>query len=215
MRLNQFIAQAAGVGRRKADQLIAAGQIKVNDQPALIGQNVELTDAITLDETLLQLPQNQTVMLNKPVGYVCSRDGQGSQTIYNLLPAQLHNLKPVGRLDKDSSGLLLLTNDGELAHQLTHPRFEKEKMYHIELDKPLSVPDQQAIENGVKLEDGISKLALESDGSKWIVQMHEGRNRQIRRTFGALGYRVTRLHRVTFGTYRLGQLRSGQYTSVD
>jgi pseudouridine synthase len=154
-------------------------------------------------------------MLHKPVGYVCSRDGQGSKTIYDLLPTKLHQLKPVGRLDKDSSGLLLLTNDGELANRLTHPSFEKEKVYEISLDKPLARPDRAQIEQGVLLEDGLSKLQVKPLGNEhWQVTMREGRNRQIRRTFSALGYRLQALHRTQFGTYRLGRIAPGEYTVV-
>lgn len=160
-----------------------------------------------------------TIMLNKPSGYVSSREGQGSRTVYDLLPAELHTLKTVGRLDKDSSGLLLLTSDGTLAHELTHPSFQKVKAYEVTLDKPLQPLHRQMIsDHGITLEDGVSKLELErlhdGDECKWIVRMHEGRNRQIRRTFESLGYNLPRLHRTHFGKYMLGGLKLGSYTQI-
>lgn len=151
--------------------------------------------------------------------YVCSRDGQGGKTIYDLLPPELHHLKPVGRLDKNSSGLLLLTNDGQLAQQLTHPSFQKTKVYNIALNKPLEPLHHQMIsDHGVVLEDGISKLQLqrmnETDNNNWKVIMSEGRNRQIRRTFDSLGYNVVKLHRTQFGPYKLNQLASGKFDDL-
>lgn len=216
MRLNQFIALATGVGRRAADRLITEQRIRVNGQIAKLGQSVDQEDKVTLDGKLLTTHGSRlvTIMLNKPTGYVCSRQGQGSQTIYGLLPVELHQLKPIGRLDKDSSGLLLLTNDGQLANQLTHPRFHKQKVYEVALDKPLAAADQARIEKGLELEDGISKLALSGSQKVWTVTMHEGRNRQIRRTFAALNYQVTKLHRVEFGSYKIGQLPSGQFIDI-
>jgi 23S rRNA pseudouridine2605 synthase len=158
-------------------------------------------------------------MLNKPVGYVCSRNGQGSKTVYDLLPPEYQQLKTVGRLDKDSSGLLLLTNDGQLAQELTHPSQQKRKVYEVTLDKPLQPLHRQMIsDHGVSLEDGPSKLELErqhdGDDTKWIVTMHEGRNRQIRRTFAALGYEVIQLHRTKFGNYQLGTLQKGKLKAL-
>jgi len=211
MRLNKFVASATGMSRRKADDVIAEGRVKVRNNVAGLGLKVEAKDTVTLDDKPLHLKENVTIMLNKPVGYICSRNGQGSQTIYDLLPPELHNLNAVGRLDKDSSGLLLLTNDGELAYKLTHPSFEKDKVYEIELDKALPAEGKAAIEHGVKLEDGSSALQLNGKDKKWIVTMSEGRNRQIRRTFEKLDLVVTKLHRIQFGSYSLADLAKGKY----
>jgi len=155
-------------------------------------------------------------MLNKPVGYVTSRRGQGGQTVYDLLPTDLHHLKPVGRLDKNSSGLLLLTDDGHLANELTHPSFQKIKVYEVTLDSELLPKDVERISHeGIKLDDGISKFQLDyisdDDHFKWRVTMTEGRNRQIRRTFEKLGYKVLSLHRTHFGPYQIGSLLSSEY----
>lgn len=221
MRINKFIAQATGLGRRPADTAIASGRVTVNGLKPSVGQDVSDKDVITLDGHVLD--QNlraatvpKTILLNKPVGYVVSRQGQGSHTIYDLLPAAYHHLKPIGRLDKESSGLLLLTSDGQLAFDLTHPSKQKSKVYEITLDQPLRPLHRQMIsDHGIMLADGLSKLQLERleerDDNQWRVTMHEGRNRQIRRTFAALGYTVTRLHRTDFGNYHLNDLSTGQY----
>jgi 23S rRNA pseudouridine2605 synthase len=221
MRINKYVALATGMSRRAADTAISEGRVLVNNKRPSSGYSVAHNDQVTLDSRTITTDVNiMTIMLNKPVGFVCSRDGQGSKTIYELLPAELHHLKPIGRLDKDSSGLLLLTNDGQLAHELTHPSREKQKVYEITLDKPLQPLHRQMIsDHGVQLEDGPSKFELtrqqDGDDTKWIVTMHEGRNRQIRRTFAALGYAVVRLHRTAFGTYALERtLSPGSFMNI-
>ena len=216
-RLNKFVALALGVSRRQADELIDQGKVTVNDQPAKLGQRVTTTDIIHYGNKPLTAQSHQLILLHKPVGYLCSRASQGGvPTIYELLPKDLHHLKPVGRLDKDSSGLILLTNDGDFAHQMTHPSFYKIKRYLVTLDQPLQPLHRQMINDfGVQLPDGPSRLTLErqhdGDDRRWIVQMSEGRNRQIRRTFAALGYTVTKLHRTDFGNYTLGDIKRGEF----
>ena len=216
-RLNKFLALALGVSRRQADELIEQGKVTVNDQPAKLGQRITATDIIRYDNKRLTAQTHQLILLHKPVGYLCSRASQGGvPTIYELLPKDLHHLKPVGRLDKDSSGLILLTNDGDFAHQMTHPSFYKIKRYLVTLDQPLQPLHRQMINDfGVQLPDGPSRLTLErqhdGDDRRWIVQMSEGRNRQIRRTFAALGYTVAKLHRTDFGNYTLGDIKRGEF----
>jgi 23S rRNA pseudouridine2605 synthase len=220
MRINKFVALASGLSRRGADQALTEGRVTINGHPAVIGQHASDADAVTLDGHRLMMPDTvQTIVLHKPAGYVVSRDGQGSQTIYDLLPTELHHLKPIGRLDKDSSGLILLTNDGQLAQELTHPRYHKTKIYEVTLNQPLQPLHRQMIsDHGIQLEDGPSRLHLErlreGDDASWQVTMHEGRNRQIRRTFSALGYTVTTLHRTHFGTYHLGTLGKGRFQKL-
>jgi 23S rRNA pseudouridine2605 synthase len=220
MRLNKYIASATGMSRRAADKAIEWGRVTINGTMANTGQQVAENDVVALDGTTLKVQNSkQTIMLNKPVGYICSRDGQGGKTIYDLLPENLHHIKPVGRLDKNSSGLLLLTDDGDLAHSLTHPSFRKTKIYKIALNKPLEPLHRQMIgDNGIMLDDGVSKLQLErindTDNSNWKVLMHEGRNRQIRRTFEALGYNVVKLHRTNFGSYALNNLKVGEHRVI-
>ena len=255
MRLNKYIAASSTLSRRAADAAIEAGRVTVDGQNAVKGTEVKDSSQVKLDGRTLQLrQQTTTIMLNKPVGYVCSRNGQGSRTVFDLLPPAYCHLQPVGRLDKDSSGLLLLTDDGELANRLTHPRYAKTKVYAVELDKELQPLHRQMISDfGITLEDGVSRFTvtkLESrdmshetkgevvppsdsklaasggttathdsvlmshDSYCYEVTMQEGRNRQIRRTFAALGYTVTTLHRTRFGSYSLRDLPPGRFTPV-
>jgi len=218
MRINKFLALNTSLSRRSADIAIAEGRVKINKSPATAGMDVSETDNVMLDDVPVRnQPLSQVVLLlHKPTGYVCSREGQGSKTIYDLLPNTYKNLKPAGRLDKYSSGLLLMSNDGDLINELTHPRKQKDKIYRVVLSKPLRPEDQKAIDSGIKLEDGISSLQLckDKDSFTWIVKMHEGRNRQIRRTFKALGYEVVALHRTNFGEYDLGNIAPGNYRIV-
>lgn len=222
MRLNKFIAQATGISRRAADAAIELGDVLVNGEQPSAGHAVKASDIVRYKgRTLIQdaTTAHTTIMLNKPVGYICSRDGQGGRTIYELLPRSLNHLKPVGRLDKHSSGLLLMTTDGQLAFELTHPKFNKSKTYKIALNKPLAEQDYQTIHTrGVELDDGPSKFQLDrinaTDDNNWKVTMTEGRNRQIRRTFDALGYNVVKLHRTHFGAYTLNSLKPGSYQAI-
>jgi 23S rRNA pseudouridine2605 synthase len=209
MRINKYVASATGMSRRAADAAIAEGRVLLNGVVPSSGHDVKDGERVTLDNRAITPDvKTITIMMNKPVGYVVSRNGQGSQTIYSLLPLQYHKLKPVGRLDKDSSGLLLLTNDGDLANELTHPSKQKTKTYQLTLNLPLQPLHRQMIsDHGIELEDGNSRLQLErredDNDKEWTVTMHEGRNRQIRRTFGSLGYDVIKLHRTQFGPYTL------------
>lgn len=217
MRINKFVAQSTGISRRKADQLIISGQVLVNSKTAVSGQAVSSDDVVSFNNQILSLPEvTTTILVNKPVGYVSSRSGQGSQTIYDLLPEAYAELKPVGRLDKDSSGLILLTNDGVMAHQLTHPSFNKTKIYEVVLNKPLSAADKDKLETGgVKLNDGVSRFKIEPiKGSKLRVIMSEGRNRQIRRSFAALGYTVVKLKRTNFGEYSIEGIKPGDFSRL-
>lgn len=219
-RLNKHLALQLGVSRREADDLIASGEVEVDGKKAVLGARIEEASKVTVKGKLLKGNAERLYLaLNKPTGYVSSRKAQGDiPTIYELLPKKYHVLKPVGRLDKDSSGLILLTNDGDFAYEMTHPKFYKIKKYEITLDKALEPLHQQMInDHGIQLEDGPSKLTLEkkdTKGKQWIVTMHEGRNRQIRRTFSSLGYEVKTLHRTDFGNYTLGKIVSGKHEII-
>lgn len=244
-RLNKYLAFQLGISRREADELIEQGRVTINGSAAELGSQIDETASVSVDEKPVDGIRNyQYILFNKPVGYVCSRRKQGdNETIYALLPENLHHLKPVGRLDKDSSGLLLLTNDGDFAHTMTHPSFHKVKIYDVTLNHELEPLHQQMISDyGVMLDDGKSQFMVErgssSDSSsagltplerqrttqedeeqvraaRYTVTMNEGRNRQIRRTFGALGYVVTKLHRTNFGTYSLGDIRPGEFEVIN
>lgn len=222
-RLNKLLAEQLGLSRRDADDKIAAGRVLVNGVPAVLGARISRdSDTITLDGTPVASSEKAFtyLLLHKPVNYVCSRRQQGSaETIYALLPPEYQKLKTVGRLDKDSSGLILLTDDGDFAHRMTHPSFVKTKVYEVALDKPLEPLHQQMINDyGVQLPDGGSKFSVTSNDSttenSYTIVMHEGRNRQIRRTFAALGYTVVQLHRTAFGPYTLDELPTGKLKQV-
>lgn len=262
IRLNKFLAERLGLSRREADDAIAAGKVTIDGKKAELGARLNLPDSHSLDKIPkvcyngVMVPSKTDFLylaFNKPVGYVCSRRAQGSApTLYELLPKEYQKLKTVGRLDKDSSGLILLTNDGDFAFRMTHPKFQKEKIYEVSLDRPLEPLHQQMISDyGVMLDDGPSRfavikqvaggqnvpfgdhklgrspkahevapLSVSPKGTSgqapqcYAVILKEGRNRQIRRTFAALGYRVTALHRTTFGPFSLSGLKPGEYTLV-
>ena len=220
MRLNKYLALNRGLSRRQADEMISKGRVTINGDVAILGAQVSDTDDVQIEGSSVT-PNTEFIYLafHKPVNYVCSRRQQGdSPTIYDLIPQQYFTLKPVGRLDRDSSGLILLTNDGDFAHQMTHPSYYKVKRYEVELGRPLEPLHQQMISDfGIELPDGKSQITLErmdDERKKWVVTMSEGRNRQIRRTFASLGYMVTKLHRTDFGPYNLGNLAEGHIEIV-
>ena len=222
-RLNKFLALQLGISRRQADELIEKGRISINGKAAKLGERFKEGDEIKLGEKIISKTREEKkyVIFNKPRGYVCSRKKQGeNETIYAILPKEFSILKPVGRLDKDSSGILILTNDGDFAFRMTHPKFRKVKEYLVSLDTPLQPIHQQMIADfGINLPDGKSQLGLErlDDSRKnWKVIMSEGRNRQIRRTFSAIGYEVKELHRTVFGSYILPKdLNFGDFRKVE
>lgn len=227
VRLNKHLAHTLGMSRREADLRIEQGRVLVNGKIASLGNVIQPgRDTITVEGNTLngETKRYTHLLLNKPVGYVCSRKQQGlTPTVYSLIPRQYHHLKVAGRLDKDSCGLVLLTDDGDLIFKLTHPKFSKEKIYHVGLNKPLTPEDKLKIESGVELEDGASKFTVtklsESRNVKnkpnmYKVVMSEGRNRQIRRTFGSLRYMVTHLERQAFGPYQLSQLNNNPYLQI-
>lgn len=222
IRLNKFLAERLGISRREADDAITAGKVTVDAKKAELGARIDIdkNPNVCYNGRMVSLQAGYLyVALNKPRGVVCSKKSQdGGKTVYDLLPSKYRELKTVGRLDKDSSGLILLTNDGDFAFRMTHPKFVKTKVYEVKLERALEPLHQQMIADfGVQIGDGISKLGLErlDDTRKlWRVIMHEGRNRQIRRTFGALGYTVVELKRLSFGSYMLDGLREGECVEV-
>jgi 23S rRNA pseudouridine2605 synthase len=227
-RLNKHLALQLGISRREADNLIAAKKVSINEQIAQLGARFLPTDIITVEDKLVTTNTKlECIALNKPIGYVCSRRAQGElPTIYELLPEKYHHLKPVGRLDQNSSGIILLTNNGDFAYEMTHPKFYKQKIYHVQLTHSLEPLHQQMIsDHGIQLEDGTSQFVITrldvvpkeypARNDTYEVLMREGRNRQIRRTFQALGYTVSMLHRVQFGNYSIGDIKPGKFINVD
>ncbi len=217
MRLNRYVAMATGLSRRQADNAIAEGRVTLNGKAAVLGDQAGPNDTILLDNVAILAPDTFLyLVLNKPAGYVTSRAQQGKdKTIYALLPESYHRLKPVGRLDKETSGLLLLTDDGETAFALSHPSHVKLKRYEAVLDRIVNEDASTKLQNGVELEDGLSKFdSLSGKGKNWQLTLHEGRNRQIRRTFAALRFNVVKLHRTHFGKLSLEALPIGEFRLI-
>lgn len=222
MRINKWLALHTDLSRRKADDAVSNGRVRIDTSIAKIGDEITDETTVQLDGKYITPNGHEftTIMLNKPVGYVCSRSGQGSRTVYSLLPAKYHHLQPVGRLDKYTSGLLLLTNNGSMLNELTHPSFNKEKVYFVELQKPLTEAALTHLKRGVDIGDerqSYLRVSPKSDpesNSVYTVRLNEGRNRQIRRTFDALGYDVIRLHRSEFAQYKLDALKTGDFREI-
>ena len=222
MRLNKYLAQSIGISRREADEYISLGRVQIISgevaRVAILGAQLLEDETVLVDGEKVVASGFVYLAMNKPVGYLSSRRSQGDvPTLYELLPERFRTLKTVGRLDRDSSGLILLTNDGDFAQRMTHPKYSKTKIYEVVLDHDLAPLHQQMIADfGIELEDGRSQLGLEVGKNRkyWTVTMREGRNRQIRRTFSALGYEVKELHRTQFGAYQLGGLKSGEVQEV-
>jgi 23S rRNA pseudouridine2605 synthase len=219
MRLQAFLARAgAAPSRRKAEAPILAGRVAVNGETASLGATVTPQDKVTLDGRPVRLPDTRIYLaLNKPPGVLTTmRDDRGRRTVADLMP-DVPGLVPAGRLDRDTTGLLLLTNDGDLAHRITHPSSEMEKEYRLTLENP--VPDRAiaALSDGPTLEDGkmhppeLSVLSRTHRTTTVDLTIHEGRNRIIRRACGAVGLRLNSLHRIRVGPVTLGDLPPGQY----
>ncbi|MBR2643929.1 MAG: rRNA pseudouridine synthase [Clostridia bacterium] len=220
MRLQKFMADCGVASRRACEQIISDGRVTVNGIPAVLGMSVEETDDVRLDGKPLKPAEKRVVlMLYKPRGVVStSSDEAGRKTVQAFvgdLPYRLYN---VGRLDLNSEGLLLLTNDGELCNHLTHPRYGVEKTYRVVCDGTLSASEIAALTNGVQLEDGMTAPAKVTNirrsttgGTAFSITIHEGRNRQIRRMLEAVGHRTLRLKREAYGPLKLGDLRPGEW----
>ena len=226
MRLQAFLARSgASPSRRKAEDLISAGRVKVNDRIASLGESITPDDHVLLDGQPIELPQEHAYLaLNKPKGYLTTlKDDRNRPTVAELMPGDVPGLVPVGRLDTDTTGLLLLTNDGPFAHHVAHPSSEIEKEYELTL-APLYDKDLQerlaALEKGPQLEDGKMlppKLThLRRTGEKITLNLtiHEGRNRIIRRACAAVGLTLLALKRVRVGPVKLGDLPKGQYREL-
>ncbi len=218
MRLNRYIAMYSHLSRRKADDLIEQGKVVVNRHKAHLGSTVQDGDVVVVDGVKLEPIQqkNRTVLLHKPVGYVCSRDGQGSPSVYTLLPGGMKSFNIAGRLDKDSSGLIVLTNDGQFIQTLTHPSYNKEKVYIITLEATLSDSDIETLRTGVDIgDDTPSSMDIKRlPHKKYQVTLTEGRNRQIRRSLKAVGHNVVTLHRIKLGPYKLSGINEEQFIEL-
>jgi 23S rRNA pseudouridine2605 synthase len=215
VRLNRFLA-AAGVGsRRKCDELIAAGHVTINGRVCTdFSAQPNERDHVKVNGKLVHLERAMTMALHKPAGFVSTRsDPHARDTIFDLLPPKFPRLFNIGRLDAQSEGLLLLTNDGNLAQQVTHPRFKIEKEYEVTLDRQWESVHAQKLLRGIFLDGQRSQMAqIHSIGpTRLRVVLRQGINQQIRRMFYAVGYEVKRLVRVRIGNLRLGDLPRGQW----
>ena len=218
MRLNRFLA-AAGVGsRRKCDELIADGRVTINGRVCTnFSAQPGERDHVKVDGKLVHVAQNLTIALHKPAGFVSTRnDPHARNTIFDLLPPKFPRLFNIGRLDAQSEGLLLLTNDGDLAQQLTHPRHKIEKEYEVTLDRPWEGALAQKLLRGIVLDGKRAQIArLHSIGPLRLrVVLRQGLNQQIRRMLYAIGYEVKRLVRVRIGNSRLGDLPRGHWRAL-
>jgi 23S rRNA pseudouridine2605 synthase len=217
--LNKFLANAGVCSRREADEFIQAGVVQVNGKVVTeLGTKVLRTDEIKFHDQTVTLEKKVYILLNKPKGYVTtSDDPQQRKTVMDLVKGACpERIYPVGRLDRNTTGVLLLTNDGDLASKLTHPKFLKKKVYAVQLDKPVTAHDLQQIADGVTLEDGeVHADAVEytddRDKTRVGVEIHSGKNRIVRRIFESLGYRVIRLDRVLFAGLTKKYLRRGDW----
>ncbi len=214
-RLQKFLSRAGVASRRKAEALIEEGAVTVNGVRANLGQRVTDGDVVRVNGVQAVVQTQRTFLLNKPVGVLSSvSDDRGRKTVLELLP-KVPGLHPVGRLDLDSEGLLLVTNDGALTLSLTHPRYEHEKAYRVWCAEAPLERDMAALRGGVQLEDGPAQaFSAELALGGCVVVLREGRNRQVRRMLAALGYRVTRLQRTRVAHLTLGNLRPGEWREL-
>lgn len=218
IRLNRFLAQSGICSRREADDFITAGLVSVNGQVVtVLGTKVMPTDEVKFNDSRVQGEKKVYLVLNKPKGYVTSLDDpHAGKTVMELVQgACTERIYPVGRLDKNSLGLLLFTNDGDLTKQLTHPSYQKKKIYQVTLDKPLTRADMDRIAEGITLEDGeifADEISYVKENKQEIgIEIHSGRNRIVRRIFEFLGYTVTKLDRVYYAGLTKKNLKRGAW----
>ena len=219
IRLNKFLANAGICSRREADVLIATGVVSINGVTITeLGYKIKPTDSVQYDGETINAEKKRYVLLNKPKGFITTMDDpRGRKTVMTLVSkACKERIYPIGRLDRETTGLLLFTNDGDMAKKLTHPRYQSKKIYHVELNKSVNKADFEKLLKGVDLEDGRSKVdtvSFVSDASSKEVgvELQSGKNRIVRRLFEALGYEVVKLDRVQFSSLTKKDLPRGMY----
>jgi 23S rRNA pseudouridine2605 synthase len=220
LRLQAYLARAGVASRRASEELIREGRVSVNGRTATIGASVDpAQDIVRVDRKIVKQKSVDWIALHKPRGYVTTRDDpSGRKTVYDLLPGDLHHLFHVGRLDRDSTGLLLLTNDGPAANRLLHPRYGTLKVYRADVESLPSDATLRRMVEGIELEDGTAhavSVAVSGEVApgifRLLIEMEEGRNREVRRLLEAAGHPVRRLFRRSFGPIEIGKLRPGKW----
>ena len=221
-RLNKYIASSGLCSRRKADEIIESGVVKVNGKTVTeLGYIVQEKDKVFVENKLLHPVKLQYYRFYKPAGYITTSDDEnGRKTIYDLLPENLHHLNPVGRLDKDSTGLLILTNDGELANQLTHPSVKVPKLYRVTIDSKITNEDISKMNSGIEIEPGklayaqVRIIEVDNKHTTMEILLFQGLNRQIRKMFEYLGHNVVSLKRIQHATLNLDGLKRGEFKPI-
>lgn len=222
MRLNKYIASSGVCSRRKADELIERGMVSVNGKRVTeLGFLVKEKDKVFIGAQLVRPKKLEYYRFYKPAGFITTSDDEKDRKIiYDLLPPNMHSLKPVGRLDKDSSGLIILTNDGDLINELTHPSIKIPKVYIVSTDGKVHLHHLEKMAQGIKIEDDktayADALIVESTNKRTVLQitLYQGLNRQIRKMFAALGFEVTSLKRVQHAVIELEGLKKGQFKPI-
>lgn len=221
-RLNKYIASSGVCSRRKADELIEQGVVSVNGKKIReLGFLVSEKDKVFIGTDLIRPKKLEYYRFYKPTGYITTADDEkGRKIIYDLLPPNMHNLKPVGRLDKDSSGLIILTNDGDLINELTHPSIKVPKVYIVSINGKIHLHHLEKMASGIEIEEGkiayADTMIIESDNKRTVMQitLYQGLNRQIRKMLAALGFEVTSLKRIQHATIDLDGLKKGQFKPI-
>ena len=222
MRLNKYLAACGIASRRDCDEIIKQGRVKVNGKTATLGMDVNEADAITFDCSNVALKKNEYYILNKPKGYLSTvSDDKGRKTVMDLMPENVGRIYPVGRLDYDSEGLLILTTDGELAQRLTHPSNEVPKTYLVKIEGVITEANLNPIRSGIEIEGGyVTKkckahiIETNKDYTKIHITITEGKNREIRKMFEAIGREVTLLKRIKIGQLTLRGLDRGAWRKL-
>ena len=221
MRLNKFLAAAGVASRRECDKLIADGKVSVNGKTPALGLEVNNEDEVSVNGNKVVLQKNEYYLLNKPKGYICSvSDEKGRKTVMDLMPSNVGRIYPVGRLDYDSEGLLIMTTDGELAQKLMHPSNEVPKTYLVKVEGVLTEADLNPIRSGIEIDGYVTKMSKAHivETNKAFTKVHvtitEGKNREIRKMFAAIGKEVMLLKRIKIGEINLRGLDRGAYRKL-
>lgn len=222
IRLNKYIASSGLCSRRDADELIAQGKVSINGKKVTeLGYLVQPNDKVFVDKKLIRPVKHEYYRFYKPAGYITTTDDEkGRKTIYDLLPETMFHLKPVGRLDKDSTGLLILTNDGDLINELTHPSVKVPKVYLVSVDGKVHPHQLEQLANGVEIEKGkmayadITVLEIDNKHTTMQITLYQGLNRQIRKMFEYIGFEVKSLKRIQHANINLDGLKRGEFKPI-